>query len=112
MNIDLGRAEMTLVPGQLLKVRANVGSKILCHAGAVWITLDRDRRDVLLETGDAFEIDKPGVTLINALRGAPITMITIEEPVRPRRHVPIHSWNLVHALAGGLLKWRGAAAGG
>jgi hypothetical protein len=38
--------------------------------GQVWLTHDGDSRDVFLEAGDSFTFDRPGVTLVQAMRDA------------------------------------------
>jgi Protein of unknown function (DUF2917) len=50
------------------------GQRIAVLDGQVWITLQNDARDVVLEPGECFVIDRPGLTLVFALRDAILTV--------------------------------------
>lgn len=54
------------------------GQRVACLDGQVWITLQDDVRDVVLEAGDCFVIDRPGLTLVFALGDA---ILTVGPPV-------------------------------
>lgn len=54
------------------------GQRIACLDGQVWITLQDDYRDVVLEAGECFVVDRPGLTLVFALRD---TILTVSPPV-------------------------------
>ena len=41
------------------------------------ITQERDTRDVMLETGASFRLDRDGVALISACGGEPFTLISV-----------------------------------
>jgi hypothetical protein len=42
--------------------------RVCCLRGALWITQEQSTSDVLLEAGESFVIDQPGLTLVMALR--------------------------------------------
>ncbi len=42
------------------------GTIIAIDSGCLWITLERDLRDVILVRGMRFEIDRPGRTIVTA----------------------------------------------
>jgi hypothetical protein len=46
--------------------------RALC--GTVWITQDHDRRDIVLEPGETFEIDRDGVALVTPLGAARVAI--------------------------------------
>lgn len=50
------------------------GQRVACLEGRIWITLQHDPRDVVLEPGECFVIDKPGLTLVFALQDAILTV--------------------------------------
>ena len=56
-------------PGRSLRLRDAAGCTITCHAGTVWITQERDGRDIFLHAGQAFTLDRPGLALIRAEAG-------------------------------------------
>jgi hypothetical protein len=59
-----------LQPGQSLRLQDALGKRIAVIQGHVWITQDRDPRDVVVAAGDDFVIDRPGMALITPLDGA------------------------------------------
>jgi len=54
------------------------GQRIACLDGQVWITLQDDVRDVVLEAGQCLDIDREGLTLVFALSDA---ILTVSAPV-------------------------------
>lgn len=54
------------------------GQRIQCQSGTVWITLDHDTRDVVLEQGESFSSPEHKRALVYAL--APARLL-IEPPV-------------------------------
>ncbi|MCZ8314864.1 DUF2917 domain-containing protein [Phreatobacter sp.] len=46
-----------------------VGTRVTCHSGVLWLTFADDPRDVLLEVGEAFVVDREGLTLVCAIAG-------------------------------------------
>ncbi|HVE51566.1 MAG TPA: DUF2917 domain-containing protein [Casimicrobiaceae bacterium] len=60
---------LTLDDGDLLKLEDARGTTLRVHSGGVWLTQDGDQRDIMLSAGDAWTIERPGVTLAMA-RGA------------------------------------------
>jgi hypothetical protein len=43
------------------------GVKILCMKGLLWITQENDMHDHFLKTGEEFQIDRPGLVIVQAL---------------------------------------------
>jgi len=77
------------------------GSIIAMDSGCLWITLERDLRDIILVPGMRFEIDRPGRTIVTA-----------EEPSRFRvfvRDTAMHRLAaLLRRIGGGVLhRWAG-----
>ena len=74
MRIELGTehqlGELHLAPNQTLKVVDGAGSTVCALHGAVWITEENQRRDVVLEPGACYRLRERGLALINALGGA------------------------------------------
>ncbi|EJE50650.1 Protein of unknown function (DUF2917) [Acidovorax sp. CF316] len=54
------------------------GQRIQCQSGTVWITLDHDTRDVVLEQGESFSSPEHKRALVYALSPA---RLLIEPPV-------------------------------
>lgn len=51
-----------------------LGQRVTCLDGKVWITQHRDERDVVLEAGQCFVLDRPGLALVFAFQDAIVTV--------------------------------------
>ena len=63
-----------LAPRQLHSVPDAAGVRIDCRSGSVWITLDNDPTDYVLEAGESFETDVHARALVYALGAARIDL--------------------------------------
>jgi hypothetical protein len=73
MNIELATAALRLGRGQTLKVHDGAGSTICANEGIVWITEENGRSDVLLEAGQCFRLQKPGIAVLQAFDDASVS---------------------------------------
>ena len=55
-----------LAPNELVKLDGARGTTLRVTRGTLWVTLEDDTRDVVLSAGDAFTIDRGGLTLVEA----------------------------------------------
>lgn len=62
------------------------GATLRVRCGTAWITIDNDRRDIVLEAGDRFVIDTAQPVLLQSLGGEAV--VDVLEPMRGR---PAHS---------------------
>ena len=67
MNNDLFRAAHEISKGWLHHIHDGQGLRVECLSGCLWLTQESDPRDVVLEAGDAFTIDRAGDTYLSAL---------------------------------------------
>jgi hypothetical protein len=74
MKIELATGALRLARGQTLKVRDGIGSTICAREGTVWITEENSRKDVVLEPGRCFRIDRPGLTVVQAFADASVSL--------------------------------------
>ncbi len=74
MNIELDTSTLSLPRDGLVAVRDAEGTRVTCISGALWITEDAREGDVILEAGEAFTIDRPGLTLIMGLLPATLRL--------------------------------------
>lgn len=52
---------------KVLALRARAGHRVLCLDGSVWVTQDGDPRDLVLDAGESFTLDRRGTALVYAL---------------------------------------------
>jgi hypothetical protein len=74
MKLEISSGAVRLARGQTLKLRDGVGSVICAREGTVWITEENSRKDVVLENGACFRIDRPGLTLVQAFADASVSL--------------------------------------
>jgi hypothetical protein len=68
------RTEMQLAAQEVVGLDDVEGTRLRCVEGSLWITLDRDLRDIVLGPGDSFTVDRGGVTLVHALKPARVSV--------------------------------------
>ena len=74
MKLEIASGALRLARGQTLKIRDAVGSTVCANEGTVWITEENSRKDVVLEAGACFCVDRPGLTLVQAFADASISL--------------------------------------
>ena len=74
MTLELKSAALRLSRGQTLKLRDGLGSTICAREGTLWITEENSRKDVVLEPGQCFRVDRPGLTLVHAFADAQVSL--------------------------------------
>src|SRR5436309_1252910 len=65
-----------LAPGELVQLDGARGTTLRVTGGTLWITLERDLRDIVVKPGDAFTIDRGGMTLVEAQTSATVCVAT------------------------------------
>jgi hypothetical protein len=69
MHIQLRSGAVRLGPNQTLRVLDGAGSTVCAVEGAVWITEENQPRDIVLEAGGCYQLQYPGVAVVNSLSG-------------------------------------------
>jgi hypothetical protein len=88
MRCDTIPAKLDLEPRALFAVDDSSEVNFTCREGTVWLTLDGDLRDYVLEAGDSFRTGEHRRALIYALSPARVelAMCSNRQPViRPAR---------------------------
>jgi len=57
---------LELVDGDLVEVHDGHGTTLRVTKGALWITQEHDRRDIVLRAGDVWTVERQGLTLLQA----------------------------------------------
>lgn len=65
-----------MLRGELLRITEGLGCEVRVRQGCVWITQHRDTADYIVEAGGAFRIDRPGLTLVTAMKDAAIERVS------------------------------------
>ena len=74
MTTDTSRFHLSLAKRTIFTLPDAAGVGIECRSGTVWVTLDNDPRDVVLEAGERFEGDSHRRMLVSALEPSCITV--------------------------------------
>lgn len=74
-------ASLSLAKDDNLTLSDVRGASIRCRDGGLWITQDRDVRDIVLTPGETFVFDRDGPALVSALIGS---SLELRSPTRVR----------------------------
>jgi hypothetical protein len=92
MSLRLADATLDLLAHEVVPLHDAEGLAVTCLAGAVWITQADDPDDIVLEAGEEFVLDRPGLALVSA-PGGPATILVRpidREARRTRPSLPAH----------------------
>jgi hypothetical protein len=87
MNTPTKHFDLNLERSALFNLPDAAGVQIVCRDGTVWITLDNDLRDYVLEAGDTFTNADHKRALIYAMKPSTIAITSgmAQRPVASRR---------------------------
>lgn len=66
---------MELTDRELVELRDMRGATLRVTRGMLWITQDRDVRDVVLRAGDVWAVERDGLTLVEAQGAATFCLV-------------------------------------
>lgn len=75
----LSHASLCLPAGQGLSLTDAAGAELVARSGRVWLTMEGDARDVNLKAGDAYTIERDGLTLVSAFEPS---LVQVRMPLR------------------------------
>jgi hypothetical protein len=102
MWINTAHARLAVDDRRGLRLNAARGTMLRAVKGTLWITIDNDQRDIVLDPGEQFAVDTDAPLFVMAL-GERATLDVCTEP--PERRTPRPSW-----LAGPWLRRAGTVA--
>ena len=82
---NTSRFHVSLPTRAVFAVPDGAGVGIECRSGSVWVTLDRDPRDIVLEPGERFESTDHRRVLVSALVSSCITVSDAQPAAIPIR---------------------------
>jgi len=94
MQIEINRSTLSLTRDGLVAIRDGHGTRIVCHAGSLWITQECDVKDAVITAGESFTVSHPGLTLVTALSASELTIIEPRVAALPRPWQPAPSSEL------------------
>lgn len=71
---------LELAPREVRSVREDEPLTLECREGAVWVTIDHDTRDFVLEAGESLALAPHARALVSALRAARVDVRPALEP--------------------------------
>ena len=83
MQIEINRSTLSLAREGLVAIRDGQGTRIVCHAGSLWITQECDLKDAVIVAGESFTVRNPGLTLVTALSASELTVIEPRAAAQP-----------------------------
>ncbi|MBS0448397.1 MAG: DUF2917 domain-containing protein [Proteobacteria bacterium] len=86
MNVDLIAARRHLDKGDVMRLTHGAGRRIESLHGSLWITLDHDLRDIVLDAGEGYTVDGPGPVLVSALDDASFLLLDVDGGGRTPHH--------------------------
>jgi hypothetical protein len=95
------RFHVSLPTRAVFAVPDGAGVGIECRSGTVWVTLDRDPRDIVLEPGDRFDGTEHRRILVSALTSSCITVSDAQPAAMPLAR-PARAWSPWRLLPHGL----------
>lgn len=72
---DLNLASTSLRKGEALHLYHALGQRIEALAGRVWITMDGDLRDIVLDAGEGFTVDRSTDVLLSAMTDTQLVVL-------------------------------------
>lgn len=82
MKPDSHRFDLSLRQDAMLRLPDAAGVNIVCQDGTVWITLEGDRRDFVLEAGDRFAGTEHRHAVIQAMAPSSLSVCATPTPAR------------------------------
>jgi hypothetical protein len=81
MNHAASRYQVSLAHQGLFDIADAAGVNMRCDEGSVWITLDNDPRDIVLEAGEVFATHEHRHALVYALSPSTLTLQAAVQPL-------------------------------
>ena len=73
---DLTLASTPLRKGEALHLHHALGQRIEALDGRLWITMDGDLRDIVIDAGESFTVDRSTKVLLSAMSDARLVVLT------------------------------------
>jgi Protein of unknown function (DUF2917) len=81
-----------LASREILNIHNGAGLLVRSIQGVLWITQQDDSDDIVIEDGESFVLDRPGLALVSAIEGPADIVITPEPSAVDRARSAGHRW--------------------
>jgi Protein of unknown function (DUF2917) len=81
-----------LASREIVNIHDGAGLLVRSLHGVLWITQEDDSDDIVLEDGESFVLDRPGLALVSAIAGPADIVITPQPTVADRARSTGHRW--------------------
>ena len=108
MRIPVGVSAISVGADECLRLEAARGVQLRTRSGTLWITVDGDVRDFVIEAGQRLNLDSDATVLISAVQGAAVVealRLPRTAAQTPWQHAMLLAW----AVLRGHLGWLGRA---
>jgi hypothetical protein len=75
MTTSSNQFDLCLAHQAMFSVSDAAGVQILCREGSVWVTLDNDTRDIVLDAGESFLTTEHRRALIYAMEQSSLSLV-------------------------------------
>jgi Protein of unknown function (DUF2917) len=86
-----------LASREIINIHDGAGLEVRCLEGVLWITQEDDSDDIVIEDGQSFILDRPGLALVSAPVGPADIVITTEPTAVDRARSLGHRWPAARA---------------
>jgi len=86
-----------LASREIINIHDGAGLLVRCLRGVLWITQADDSDDIVIEDGQSFILDRPGLALVSAPVGPADIVITTEPTAIDRARSMGHRWPATRA---------------
>jgi Protein of unknown function (DUF2917) len=86
-----------LASREMVNIHDGAGLLVRCLRGVLWITQANDSDDIVIEDGQSFMLDRPGLALVSAPVGPADVVITTEPTAVDRARSTGHRWPATRA---------------
>jgi hypothetical protein len=80
MDTDLLHSASFVARGRMLRLPPSPGQRVECLRGMLWLTIDRDPRDILLGPGEGFTFDRDAPSLVSAFEDSALVVLDGVQP--------------------------------
>ena len=74
MNLNLDHPTLALDAGEVVSLDDVAGTRISARLGALWVTCEDSRKDVILGPGESVVVTRAGRTVVQALQPAFVSL--------------------------------------